>query len=679
MKFEYPQFFFAFFLLLIPIIIHLFNFRKYKTLYFSSLLFVRQVNEETKSTQKLKHLLILVSRLLAFSALIIAFAQPYKPVAQKGEGGYPFIGIYIDNSFSMSMKGSEGELLSMAKEKARALIQKSSPDTRFMLVTNNFEGFEQRLVSKNEALERLDKIDFSPLVKQTDDVISWMKEGISSDVLQDQQLSSKQLILLSDFQRNSSSFRELDADQDIFYYPIQLQAQSTGNLAVDSVWFSDPNFKIGINNELNVRVKNYSAQDLVNVELHMEVNAAKRDVFVDLKANESMTVPITYSDLEAGVKKGRVQINDKQMSFDDDYYFSYEVKEKSNVLIIDGEDAVPNVAVVYNLDKYYQTQSISGNSFTANSTAQKDLIILNGWNTFSSGAIGLLHDFTQEGGTIAFFPGENLDQSSANLFMAKLNGPRFQGATSSGVKIQKIVYEDPFFQGMFEKKPERLNLPSQSKAYQVNQRNGIFPLIQLQNGTPLLFRLGGFDKCFVFASSLKESFGNFKSNALFSSVLLRIAETSQRRYPIAVTIGSEAQFPVFNVPESEAPLKLRAEELEFIPETNKEKDLTFISISRRSVSADLKSGLYEIFKGKTLGYMALNYNRAESDVKTLAGEDIQGALSEKGIANVSFSSLKDASEAALIKIEKPKEYWRIFLLLALVFLLAEMSLLKWMR
>lgn len=679
MKFEYPQFFFAFFLLLIPIIIHLFNFRRYKTLYFSSLLFVRQVNEETKSTQKLKHLLILICRLLAFSALIFAFAQPYKPVTEKNAGGYPFIGIYIDNSFSMSMKGSEGELLSMAKEKARTLIQKASPDTRFMLVTNNFEGFEQRLVNKNEALERLDKIDFSPLVKQTDDVINWMKEGISSEVLQDQQLSSKQVILLSDFQRNSSSFNELAADQDIFYYPIQLQAQSTGNLAVDSVWFSDPNFKIGINNELNVRVKNYSEQDLVNVELHMEVNAAKRDVFVDLKANESMTVPITYSDLQAGVKKGKVQLNDKQMGFDDDYYFSYEVKEKSNVLIIDGEDAVPNVAVVYNLDKYYQTQSISGNSFTANSTEQKDLIILNGWNTFSSGAIELLHDFTQEGGTIAFFPGEQIDQSSVNLFLAKLNGPRFQGATSSGVKIQKIVYEDPFFQGMFEKKPERLNLPSQSKAYQVNQRTGIFPLIQLQNGSPLFFRLGGSDKCFVFASSLKESFGNFKSNALFSSILLRIAETSQRRYPIAVTIGSESQFPVFNVPESEDPLKLKADELEFIPETNKEKDLTYISISRRSVSADLKSGLYEIFKGKTLGYMALNYNRAESDVKTLSGEDIQASFSEKGVANVSFSSLKDASEAALIKIEKPKEYWRIFLVLALVFLLAEMSLLKWMK
>jgi hypothetical protein len=642
-------------------------------------MFVKQVNEETKSTQKLKHLLILITRLLAFSALIFAFAQPYKPVNQKGQSGYPFIGIYIDNSFSMSMKGAEGELLSMAKEKARNLIQKASEDTRFMLVTNNFEGFEQRLVTKNEALERLDKIDYSPLVKQTGEVIAWMKEGVSEQKIPESELSSKQLILLSDFQKNSSNFSKVEADKEINYYPIQFLAQQTSNLAIDSVWFSDPNFKIGINNEINVKVKNYSDKDLVNAELHLQVNETKRDVFMDIKAFESTVVPITYSDLKAGIKKGKLQINDKQMTFDDDYYFSYEVKEKSNVLIIDGEDAVPNVGIVYNLDKYYQTQSISSNSFTANSTEQKDLIILNGWNEFSSGAIELLYNFTQEGGTIALFPGSKLDLNGANLLMGKLNGPRFQSPTGNGVKIQKIVYEDPFFQGMFEKKPERLNLPSQAKAYQIGSKSGIYSLILLQNGSPLFFRLAGQNKCFVFASSLQESFGNFKSNALFSSVLLRIAETSQRRYPIALTIGSESQFPVFNVSKSEEPLKLKTDETEFIPEVSKEKDLTFISISKRSISADLKSGLYEIFKGNTLGFMALNYKRTESDVKTLNEDEIKTAFSERGIEHVSFSTFSESADGALIKLEKPKEYWRIFLVLALLFLLTEMGLLKWMK
>ena len=117
MKFVYPEFLWAFGVLIIPIIIHLFNFRKYKVLYFSSLKFIQFVDQQTRSTQKLKHLLVLIARILAFSFLVIAFAQPFIPAAKdNSKGGKPVIAIYIDNSFSMSMKGKEGELISEARE-----------------------------------------------------------------------------------------------------------------------------------------------------------------------------------------------------------------------------------------------------------------------------------------------------------------------------------------------------------------------------------------------------------------------------------------------------------------------------------------------------------------------------------------------------------------------------------
>ena len=127
MKFVYPEFLWAFGVLLIPVIIHLFNFRKYKVLYFSSLKFLQFVDQKTRSTQKLKHLLVLLSRILAFSLLIFGFAQPYIPAAKdKSTGGKPVIAIYIDNSFSMSMKGTEGELISEAREMARKIITEAS-------------------------------------------------------------------------------------------------------------------------------------------------------------------------------------------------------------------------------------------------------------------------------------------------------------------------------------------------------------------------------------------------------------------------------------------------------------------------------------------------------------------------------------------------------------------------
>ena len=109
MRFEHPGVLWALLLLAIPIIIHLFHFKRFKTLYFSSLIFVKQIEQETKSVKKLKHLLILISRLLAFAALVLAFAKPYIPLSENTLQGKT-TAIYIDNSFSMTNLGSEGQL-----------------------------------------------------------------------------------------------------------------------------------------------------------------------------------------------------------------------------------------------------------------------------------------------------------------------------------------------------------------------------------------------------------------------------------------------------------------------------------------------------------------------------------------------------------------------------------------
>ena len=221
MKFVYPEFLWAFGVLLIPIIIHLFNFRKYKTLYFSSLHFIKAVDQQTRSTQKLKHLLLLIARLLAFTFIVFAFAQPYIPVStNNSKGGKPLLAIYIDNSFSMSTKGTEGELLSEAREMARKMISKSSLDTRFMLVSNNLSGLEQHLVTKIEALERLDKIELCPIVRSLDEVINWEKAAIENEHSTNQKIGTKQFVILSDFQKSSTSFEKLKKDEDAYYYPV---------------------------------------------------------------------------------------------------------------------------------------------------------------------------------------------------------------------------------------------------------------------------------------------------------------------------------------------------------------------------------------------------------------------------------------------------------------------------
>lgn len=205
MKFVYPEFLWALFALAIPIIIHLFNFRKYKTLYFSSLQFIKHVDQQTRSTQKLKHLLVLALRLLVYTFIIFAFSQPYIPANEGSEtAGKPVLAIYIDNSYSMTAKGTEGELLSEAREMSRKMINSATLETRILLTTNAMSGIEQRLLTKVDALDYLDKIEPSALVRSLDDVLNWQRAFIDKEHLNNQKIGVRQYVFFSDFQKSSA-------------------------------------------------------------------------------------------------------------------------------------------------------------------------------------------------------------------------------------------------------------------------------------------------------------------------------------------------------------------------------------------------------------------------------------------------------------------------------------------
>src|SRR5690606_1805748 len=123
--------------LAIPVIVHLFNFRRYKKLIFPNVRFLSKIERETKSGNKLKKYLVLASRLLFLSFLIFAFAQPV--LVKKNQNlnnGVNYISIILDNSYSMNLQGQEGQLLEAAKNRARALVNASAQGDRFNIITS---------------------------------------------------------------------------------------------------------------------------------------------------------------------------------------------------------------------------------------------------------------------------------------------------------------------------------------------------------------------------------------------------------------------------------------------------------------------------------------------------------------------------------------------------------------
>src|SRR5690349_19007249 len=156
MRFEHPLFLYALAAIAIPIVIHLFNFRKFKKVYFSNVQFLKEVQEQNSSREKLKHLLILFSRMLAIIFLVLAFARPFIPSAKnKQQGSRNLVSVYIDNSYSMESLNKEGNLLDEAKRKAKEIANAYGMTDQFKLLTNDFEGRHQRAVNREEFISLL--------------------------------------------------------------------------------------------------------------------------------------------------------------------------------------------------------------------------------------------------------------------------------------------------------------------------------------------------------------------------------------------------------------------------------------------------------------------------------------------------------------------------------------------
>jgi len=680
MAFLYPGFLWAFFILIIPIVIHLFNFKRYKTMYFSSLAFVKHVDEKTKATKSLKNILVLLSRLLAFAFLVLAFAQPYFTSKNDGEvTKASFLSMYIDNSFSMQSRGAEGQLLSEARENARSIIKNASLDTRFIIVTNDFSGSEERIMTKVEAFEKIDNIEFSPITRSLNEVIQWQENNFSKKNLEDG--IQIQNVLLSDFQEINLKFNSKLNVEEILMYPIKLNAETDNNILIDSIWFSSPIHKVNTKNELNIRIQNNSPLNLTNTEVIIAIDSYKKTIFVDIPENQSIVTKIGYMDKSIGFKTGKVQVVDNQVFFDDTYYLSYKVKKYINVLILNDDDAIPNLSMVLDLDDYFQYTTIDIKAITKGDLDNVDLILLNGTNKISNGLTTYISDFISNGGSVALFPGKTPIPNEWNNLLSKLKLPLLGKKISTGTRIQSLNYADPFFRSVFKTENNKLNLPSVQSVFQaVSNNQSIYsPLISLQNGLPLLALSQTNGNAFMFYSSLHPDFGNFSKDALFPTLILRMSEISQRKLPEYLILGDDSRFPIYHKISIDNPVHIIGENLDLIPPSISISGVTYITLNSLEKNNGFISGNYSLNTEIPLGNISINYNRRESELNCGTNNLIIDLLKKIGAKEIVFNEVGSNHKLSTIDIDKPFSYWKICIIFTLIFVLTEMLLIRLLK
>jgi hypothetical protein len=684
MSFVHPGYLWFLSLLAIPIILHLFHFRRFKRFYFPSLKYLKEQEQEKKSVKKLRRLLILITRLLVFSALILAFAQPFFKQATQTKNGIPVTAIYVDNSLSMSAKGTEGELLSEAREIAKNIITKSTGNTRFFIVTNGFLGTERKLHSKATALEVIDKITLNKSPRAIEQVLQWQQEYLNRYHREIASISKVNSVYISDFQKSTSSFSTYKHEQTPWNeqaYIIQCLPQNSDNLFVDSVWMENPVHKPGQSCKLNFRVKNVGENDAADVPVTVLFDGKTRMTNLSINAQSSATSHMFFTPNTPAYMEGKVSVSDRSITFDDDFYFTNELETQGNVVLVNGESGEASTAKVFSTEPFYQLESCSEFSFNKRLLNQADLLILNGINELPSGLISDVNAFIEQGGSVFCIPGNNINMTDYKQFLNTLGLSGFNGKVTTGNQLSEISYASSFFNGMFDKQQTALNLPLLKSVYALRdyRQANAEVLLKLRNQLPLMLAVKQKGTCYLLTTELSKSNGGFTANALFPSILLRSAELSLRSFPSYFTIGAAGVLEIPSNANQDEPLTLNSSAETFIPKQMVSDGMVRLQLNQPELNERITEGFYTVKSSQVLGKLAFNLNRSESNTALLSQDMLKFQFEQAGFSNVSIQRMRDGNSSFEFSMEKPSSFWRTFVLLALLFLLVEMAILKFWK
>ncbi len=669
MKFVSPEFLYALGFLAVPILIHLFNFRRYKTIKFSQVKFLKSIKQETQSTSKLKHFLILLSRCLAITAIVFAFAQPFLPLEdneiKEGKRG---VAIYIDNSFSMQVEAENGSLIALAKERALAIVKAYQASDKFHILSNDFKGKNQRWLNQEQAILAVQEINTSPIFRTLKEICSRMNQ------LQDSEELVRKRFLISDLQKNSFQLEEITDTNEYSILPIQNRQLLNNNL-------SDVNFALPYHlpkqqESINIKIQSNrrSEENKVNSQLYTN-DQLKSPFSIELSNQDSIMETINYIGESKDNILGVLAIKDYPVTFDDSIYFNYSIQQKIKVFHIYEDTASTGIQALLANDSLidYKTSDLAQIDFEA--LAQSSFVILDELSEMSSGLVQELLKFNTYGGSIALFPKSEMNLESINSFLKNLSSVQYVKKIKESLTVRSINNQSELFKGVFEELPENLILPKVKEYWKINSPNNALleSVLSYSNLSSFLSKVesdGG--RLYISSVGVDEKQSNLSNHAIFVPILFNMALQSVNASPIYYQLNDNL-LSLPNLERKESPIHIVGNGIDVIPPQQWVQNRLQLKVGNLIHQA----GHYQLVQeGNVIQNISFNYNRKESLFDAHSPKEIK----ENGeIMGLKFSLLESNVESignSIQLLDKGTALWKYFITLALIFLGIEIALLR---
>ena len=679
MAFLNPSFLWALFAMAIPVIIHLINFRKPKVVYFSNTSFIEDIKKETRTKTKLKQILILIARMLTIAMLVFVFAGPFIPNNEKANDEPSDLSIiYIDNSFSMDADAAKGKVFDHAKQIAKDLVYASDPSMNYIFISNDFYSDFRATLNRDQVITSIDDCKISANSMKINDLI------VKTNALA-RNGKNASLYIISDMQKYMFEDVEAELAENINAVLMSLNPVKINNLYVDTCWFDSPVHRVGQNEHLTVRITNKSSEGFYDIPMQLYLNdSLKAMTNFNVEAGESVEVNVDYQNTSAGNVAARLEISDYPIVYDNVLYFSYAISDKTKVLTINAKDESRYLTALFGNDeetfKFEQVRQGHESDMNINDF---DLVVLNSVSEISSGLAERLKTFVNNGGSVCLIPASSVNYASLNSFLELFAIGKFEGLTQHDTKLYGIDYKNNLYRNVFSKEEKQGSLPNMELTHKLNMfsRASFSSVLTLENSAPVLVAGDyGNGKLYVFASPIDNANADFAKSVVFSPAMYNMAMNSQLANSLYATINTEtiAQARVDSYEIGNTYNIYVAKDESYLVDVRYNSGLLNVFMP-----ANLKSaGVYGLSENNdTIALLALNYNRNESMQDYLSEEDLEAMNTQRFSGRASIFRFDDVEQtfSDFKAISEGKALWKYFVLLALLFIICEVLIIKFMK
>ena len=657
MSFAFPVFLWALSALAIPIIIHLFSFRRTTRIFFSNTRLLKQVKQETTQKRKLKQYLVLASRLLFIFFLVMAFAQPFLPAAEQITPGRE-VTLYIDNSYSMvSLIGEKTRALDAGLNFAREIVSLFPPDTRYKLLTNDFAPFSNTYKTRSELLDLLTQIRLSPIAR----TFSEINNRAASN--------RNELFWISDFQKSTlGDIKSLEYDSLQSWHLVSIPLEGASNVLIDSVYLEDPFVVGGERNTLHVTLRNIGLKLREGLVTKLAINGVQMGTAsVNLEPNSTASVKFDLVQGLKGLNRAVISFTDFPVSFDNEFYVTLNFSER--IRIVEVTTGSTYIEKVFGNSSLFSYRRFHTGNIDVGMLYQADLVILNAVENLDVALLNILREYQNGPGILLIVPPAKGEWTQYKRLTTGFSVVKKE--TKEWLELDKPDFHNPFFENVFEEHSASMAMPKSKPV--IAWGNDRSAILRYKDGAPFLSRSGN---TILMAAPLESGFSDFQSHALFVPVMYRMAASGHRISQKPYYLLSESTITLHTDSlVGEAPVRLIGKQ-EIVPTQRRSVDQVVLEIPRFSIDP----GFYQAqVQQDTVGLIAFDLDKRESLLEQWTGDEVKAMLGGGNNISVFIPGAPGSFSNEIKERYLGNQLWKYALMAALLFLLAEVVLIRFLK